>query len=107
MKTIDCPTREVPHAGNLTSPVSGDMQHRLRLQFVGTPGGLTNVIQIFSTLGILLDHLEFTRPSKEHGAARLEAHYRTDRRLADLLQRKLSRLLETLSMDVTEQGGDT
>jgi hypothetical protein len=76
--------------------VNGDEKRTLRVLFVGTPGGLTNVVQAISSLGIALDRLEFVRESE--GPASLVAHYHSDERMADLLRRKLARLIEVFSV---------
>jgi hypothetical protein len=102
MQTL-CPAREVPHAGNSTSPGNGDDNRTLRVLFVGTPGGLTSVVQTISALGLPLDHLEFDR-EPGRGPACLVARYRADERMAELLRRKLSRLVEVFSVDGVETG---
>jgi hypothetical protein len=62
-----------------------------------SPGGLTNLIQVFSGMSVRLDHLEMRRGEE---SATVVVRYRTDPTTAKHVQRKLSRLIEVLSIAV-------
>jgi acetolactate synthase small subunit len=72
----------------------------LKLTLVGSPGGLTNVVQVFSTLDISVERLEYNQKEGADGLATLVAWFAAEDRNADLLVRKLTRLIEVLSVEV-------
>ena len=66
---------------------------------VGSSGALTNVIQVFSTLDIRVDRLHYVQNEDSDGMATMLACFAAEDRTADLLLRKLTRLIEVLSVD--------
>ena len=71
----------------------------LRLTVAGSPGGLTNVVQVFSTLDIRVERLEYIQNEGTDGRATLVACFAADDRTTDLLHRKITRLIEVLTVD--------
>ena len=92
-------TREVFHAGDFSPPLCGGCRRQLRLTMVGSSGALTNVIQVFSTLDIRVERLQYVQNERSDGHATLSACFAADDRTVDLLYRKLTRLIEVLSVD--------
>ena len=66
---------------------------------VGSPGGLTNVVQVFSTLDIRVERLEYLQNKGTEGQATLAARFAADDRTTNLLHRKVTRLIEVLTVD--------
>ena len=85
------------HAGDTSPSVNGDSRRMIRVLLVGSPGGLTDVVQVFSSLNIPLDRLDYVRDAADSGSATLAACFRADSRTIDLVLRKLTRLIEVLS----------
>lgn len=90
---------EVAHVGDSLPPHGGGCWHLLKLTVVSTSGGLTHVVQLFSTLDIQLRRLEFHRQADGEDLARVAAWFVADARTSDLLHRKLTRLIEVVSVD--------
>ncbi len=67
---------------------------------VGSPGALTSVVQVFSTLDTRLERLEYVQKEGADGLATLVVSFVADDRIADLLHRKLTRLIDVLSLEV-------
>lgn len=72
---------------------------------VGSPGGLTNVVQVFSTLDTRVERLEYVQNEGPDGLATLAACFAADDRTTDLLHRKLTRLIEVLTVDALMTDG--
>jgi acetolactate synthase small subunit len=74
------------------------------LTLVGSPGGLTSVVQTFSTLNLGVERLVYRKPEGSDSPACLEACFDADETTTDLLRRKLARLIEVLAVEdlVTE-----
>lgn len=97
--------REVLHAGYSSPPHSGGSWRLLKLTMVGSPGGLTNVVQVFSTLDARLERLEYVQKAGD-GLAVLTAWLTAEGRIIDLLHRKLTRLIEVLSVELPPAGAE-
>lgn len=61
-------------------------------------GVLTTVMQCLSSLPIVLERAEFAGASSASRVARLSVRFQSDERGADLLRRKLSRLIDVISI---------
>lgn len=72
-------------------------QRVLRATLSNSPGVLTSVVQVFSSLTLEIERLDFQRPSDEVQASALVVHLRADDRMVDLALRKLGRLVDVLS----------
>ena len=88
-------TAEASPAGRPLPP-NGEARQQFRVRLADSPGGLTNVVQVFSSMNLRLDHLGYARDEAGSATATLTAWFRADARTADLIFRKLTRLIEVL-----------
>jgi acetolactate synthase small subunit len=77
-------------------------QRVLRATLSDSPGGLTNVVQVFSGLSQVIDRLDFQRPSNSDQASAAVIYLRAEDRMIDLALRKLGRLIDVLSVQEIE-----
>lgn len=99
MVTTESVAATVFHAGTVSSPVAKPVARVMRLILANTPGGLTNVAQVFSTLNTSLDRLEYYQLA-DASLATILASIDGDDRTLDLLCRKLERLTEVVEIEL-------
>ncbi len=86
-------------AGNYRSPASGESLRDLRVTLAGSPGALTSLVQVFSGLNIRVDQVEYARLPVQPDRACVVVRYWADDRAADLVERKLVRLIEAIALE--------
>jgi acetolactate synthase small subunit len=79
--------------------VNGESLWILRAILVGSPGALTNLVQVFSSLNLRVDRLEFACDLAQPDRAVAVIRYRADDKAADLVGRKLTRLVEVIAVE--------
>lgn len=73
-------------------------QHVLRATLVDSPGALTNVVQVFSSLSLEIERLDFQRSHNERQGSAVVIYLRAENRMVDLALRKLGRLVDVIKM---------
>jgi len=70
----------------------------VRVHGVSSPGLLTCVAQSFSSVNIAVDSLRLERNRSDNSTATIEIAFNADKRSADLIRGRLSRLIDVLEI---------
>ncbi|MDW8224119.1 MAG: hypothetical protein RMJ82_14345 [Gemmatales bacterium] len=65
----------------------------------GSLGALTDMVLVFSGLNLAVEQFEYTRLPEEPERAVVGVRYFADERIADLVERKLVRLIEVVALE--------
>jgi hypothetical protein len=74
------------------------LEQVVRVHGASTPGLLTCVAQSFSSVNIAVDSLRHERNRTDSSTAVIEIAFRSDKRTADLIRGRISRLIDVLEI---------
>lgn len=95
--------KERRHGGDSWAPADGASSRVLKLRLTAAIDAFAGVVQVFSTLHVPVERWDYRRTVPEDASSQIVVRFEADQRITDLLQRKLSRLIDLLSVETQEE----